>query len=391
MAEMEGRKVGDVPDIGKEWVTADPIIRSIDLAWYPFDKVVREISESPLASMKIEWARRDSLPLSFTVTAHGANNRITVASKAVLHGLHAGDVLYSTAAGAAEWMIVDQVDRTNFYIYAYKIAGTDQVGSSGSYSAGAVLYMSGISMGEGGRAGVVQYDYTAIYNYQQSFGVEITESDQHAITLHRTDEDGFLRQNALTEFLKRIELALILGERGTSDPVGSYEPSDGTHRLTGGLRYFINDASQNETIPLANFTGATGAAEWKDFCKEALKYGSNKRHVGVCGLEFLSSLHNLYGEKDIQFTPTNLEFEIYNIRTFMGKALTLIVHPGLTGAFAYTSYFFDPSELAISVGQPMVMKPIDYGRYNRTGYKYWTVKGLKPYTTETMWSLALTS
>jgi len=387
---MEGRKWGDVPDIGKEWVSADPIIRSIDSYWFPFEKFIPSINEKPNASMRIDWAQRDALPLVFTVTAHGANNRITVGSKALLHGLHAGDVLYSAAAGDAEWMIVDQIDRTNFYIYAYNIAGTDHVGTATDYVAGNILYSAGISQAEGGRAGVVQYDYTAVYNYQQSFGVEITESDLHKITNFRVDEDGNLRQNAVREFWKRIELALLLGYRGTSAGVGSYEPSDGTHYLTGGFKYYIDDASQNKTIPLVNFTGADGLKLWKDFLKDALKFGSNKSHWCICGNEFYVELHNLYEAKNIQFTPTSLEFDVFNIRTFMGKTLNVVVHPGLTNAFAYSAYFFDSNEVAMSVGQPMVMKEIDYGRYNKTGYKLWTVKGLKPYTSNTLYSLTLT-
>lgn len=391
--EISGRKYGDVPVIGTDYVAADPLIADFPEAWTPFEKLLKDtqgdgavISERPNANMEIDFVLGDDVPLTFTVTSYESNT-VTMASAALMNGLYAGVELYDKDND--HYWIVDAVDDTGPTFTIYSVTGT------GDPAAATELVTVGVSQGEGGRIGVPSYDWTAKQNYVQSFAVEINYSDFYELTNMRVDDWGYQQKQLLKRYTMKQEMALLLGTK-TSGTIASAsnEPSYGKHYFTGGNRYWIAQAGSDnyDDFALANFTGNDGMIAWKDFEQKAFAKHEDMVVWGVGGLEFYRALHDLYESvKNVEFTAEGpKEFTIFTIPTFIGKILKFIIHPGFTGPFKYYAQFFNPGQLQIAEAMSYSIRQIDYGRDDKKGYKLKRIMGLKPRTIHNLYSFELT-
>ena len=391
--EISGRKYGDVPVIGTDYVAADPLIADFPEAWTPFEKLLKSyqgdgavISEKPNANMEIDFILGDEVPLTFTVTSY-TSNTVTMASAALMNGLYAGVELYDKTND--HYWIVDAVDDTGPTFTIYSITG------SGDPTVGTELVTVGVSQGEGGRIGVPSYEWTAKQNYVQSFAVELNYSDFYEIVNMRVDDWGYQQKQLLKRFTRKQEMALMLGTK-TSGTIASAsnEPSYGKHYFTGGIRYWIGQAGSDnyDTFALNNFSGVDGMEAWKDFEQKAFAKHEDAVVWGIAGMNFYRALHDLYEEKNIQFTAEGpKEFNIFSVTTFIGKILKLLIHPGFAGPFGYYAQFFNPAQLQIAEAKPYMIREIDYGRDDKKGYKIKRIMGLKPRTIHDLYSFELTT
>lgn len=393
MAEIGGRKYGDVPNIGTDYVAADPLIADFPESWIPFERLLQNaqgedavIPETPNANMEIDFITGDEVPLVITVVSYSSNT-VTVSAAADINGLYAGVELYDKTND--HYWIVDAVDDTGPTFDIYSVTG------SGDPAADTELITVGVSQGEGGRIGVPSYEWTANQNYVQSFAVEINASDFYELVNMRVDDWGYQQQQLLKRFTRKQEMALMLGTKTSGTISGtSNEPSYGKHYFTGGIRYWISQAgsANAEDFALTNFTGAAGMTKWKDFEQLAFTKHESPIVYGVVGLEFYRALHDLYESvTNVEFrAEEGKEYTLFVIPTFIGKTLKVLIHAGFTGPFKYYGQFFNPEQLQIGEAKPYMIRQIDYGRDDKKGYKLKRIMGLKPRTYSNLYSFELT-
>jgi len=385
---------GDLSDIAEKYTDVEASILDTKETdwWLPFTKFLDKTKTEGATNMTYYWVLADENPLVITLYSQSTTNTFEVASSADIKGLHEGDLLYSTDAGAAEFMIVGAVtpsaSANASAFLAYNYAGTNYASTGSSYSEGDKLYVSGISQPEGGRAGRVVYESTEAYNYLQSFSVQIEHSDFAHLTNDRIDNVRFQNDQALLQFLKRIELNSLLGERDTIAAAAAGASTDriyeGAHYLTGGIRYFVPTANATSVA-----AGAFDMTAWRTFLQGVAHYGGGEK-IMYCGLGLYDKIWGIYDTAGVQLTPNALTFNVFKIQEY-GRILSIIPHPALIDAFSDVGYAFDPLYMKQKVALPISRRQVlPNGEYDKTIWKLKTIRGLKPMNTRTLHSLTIT-
>lgn len=387
MAEVI-RKFATVEGVASagDYVDVQAIIQLLDPQWYPFTKMLGQYTQGAqeaAKSMKFYWDVQDSYPLEITVTSDDGSDTFGVEAEADINGLYVGCCVYSNDAGADDWRVVTSITRdgASSEFDAVNVLGTD---GTGSYVSGNKFHISGSIQGSGGRAGTVEYGYTEKYNYLQPFAVELQRTDLLEVLKDRVQDAQFQKERALVQFQKHIEMALILGKRGSHAGVGSAETADGTLYFTGGLHNWIPTANA-----ISKPNNEFDMDYWWEFNEDVMKYGSLKKYA-LCGFGAYRHIRKLYGDNNITLTPEKIEFGVFNCDTIYNRKIYFVPHPGLTGDFDNTMYIIDPPYLRLKQAQPISVRNINYGRYDKSGYKYKTILGLKPLSLETLFSLTIT-
>lgn len=368
-----------------EYIDVQPLVQLLDPQWYPFTLMLNKYTQGAQevgTSMKFYWHVQDSYPLSIDITADDGSDTFSVAAEADINGLYVGCVVYSKDAGTDDWRVVTSITRNgaSTVFDAVNVLGTD---NTGSYVSGNTFMIGGTVQAEGGRAGTVEYGYTEKYNFLQPMAVELEKTDL-ADFPDRVSDAQFQKERSLVQFEKHMEMALILGERGSHAGVGSVETSDGKLYFTGGLQYWIPTANKFEEVD-DNFD----MDYWWDITENITKFGSIDKYA-LTGFGLYKKIRKLYGDNNIQLTPEQTEFGVFDCDTIYNRKLYLVPHPGFTGDLNNKAFIIDPPYLRNKVKQPISVRDIEYGRYDKTGYKYKTIFGLKPLNLETLFSLEIT-
>jgi len=374
--------------LSRDYIDVEAEVIGLDKdAWQlPFTKYLGMTNTQPARSMRYDWALASDNPMSITVATHASNNIFTVSATANLNGIHVGDVLFSNDAGADEWAIVDSItDSTT--INLFNTAGTDYVGTATSYSAGDKFYVAGTVQAEGGRAGRVVYDISTAYNYLQSFAVQIERSDFAALTQDRLSDAQFQKKQAVINFLKRQEMAYILGKRAEDTGYGGTgRPSDGNIYLTGGLWEFLPAANKKVLT-----TSELNISSFRSWLRDTVAYGSGDKII-FCGLDWYDRVWDMYDQREkvrylvqgeSEFFPNA---EVFVIR-YMGRSFQVKPHPGLIGELADYGFLHDPLYMRQKVALPYSLRQIPMVEYDKDRYKLKSIRGLKPLNENTLHSL----
>jgi len=381
----------DVLDaLSRDYIDVEADIVSLDKAawWMPFTRYLDMFNTQPAISMRYDWALASDNPMSITVATHASNNIFTVSATASLNGIHVGDVLFSNDAGADEWAIVDSITNSTTFVL-WNTAGTDYVGTSGSYSAGNVLYVAGTVQAEGGRAGRVVYDISTAYNYLQSFAVQIERSDLAALTQDRLSDTQFQKKQAVVNFLKRQEMAYILGKR-TEDTGygGSGRPSDGNLYLTGGFWQYLPSANKKVLTE-----AELDISSFREWLRATVAYGAGEKLI-FCGLDWYDKVWDMYDarEKVRYLIQGESEYfpnaEVFVVR-YMGHSFQIKPHPGLIGELSRYGFLHDPLYMRQKVALPYSLRQIPKVEYDKDRYKLKSIRGLKPLNENTLHSLQI--
>ena len=114
------------------------------------------------------------------------------------------------------------------------------------------------------------------FNYIQTFRTPFDASadNQAEPKTAGTDERARLRKEKLFEHRTDIERQILFGERNETVDTSTNK----VVRMTGGLLQFIKMNNNSGVYDLGSENnGILTEAEWRNFCSEALKYGSNDK------------------------------------------------------------------------------------------------------------------
>jgi hypothetical protein len=386
LSEMTGVKYGDIPAAAKDYVDIEREILDMKTIWEPYTKMLDSLETQPALSIQYTWPLANTNPMILTISSHGSNNVLSFSAASGIYGIHPGMTLFSEDGGAADWMIVDAVDTSGYTVTAYNYAGTDKIGTAGNYAAGSKFMVMGTSQGEGGRAGRIKYTYTTAYNYLQSFSKQMNRSDIVGLLQDRFSDEKFQKTKLMTQFLKELELAYLLGKRATiTSYSGTGRPADGKHWMTGGIFTFTPDA---QIYPYG--TSEFDMVKWRSYLSKVVKNGEGPKVI-YTGLEGYNEVWKVYRKEGVQLTPQELSFEI-DSPGYKGHKCSLEIHPGLNDS-DYERYFFgyDKEYVKQKIAMDISVRKIPMDEYDQDRYKVKTIRGLKPMSTDVLHILKITT